>query len=125
MVSLPGSLLELTTELRPSDSQSRAMTFGWATSEETMRAGFDSFYSKTSKGVCFPRDHMTLDPDTDDEFWQFSQDEMSKYDLPSQLNYVLQSTKKEKVFDLMDMNSIILCRFSMSAIQWAPQPTWR
>jgi len=44
------------------------------------------------------RDHMTLDPDTDDEFWQFSQDEMSKYDLPSQLNYVLQSTKKEKIF---------------------------
>ena len=27
---------------------------------------------------------------------------MSKYDLPSQLNYVLQSTKKEKVFGQMD-----------------------
>jgi len=39
-----------------------------------------------------------LDPDTDDKFWQFSQDEMSKYDLPSQLNYVLQSTKKKKIF---------------------------
>merc|ERR1712037_658872 len=43
------------------------------------------------------RAHKTLNPDTDDEFWQFSQDEMSKYDLPSQLNYVLESTKKEKI----------------------------
>ena len=83
------------------------------------------FITRHLKGVCFPREHKTLDPDTDDKFWQFSQDEMSKYDLPSQLNYVLQSTKKEKVFGQMDMYSIILCRFSMSAIQWAPPPTWR
>ena len=76
---------------------SRAMTFGWATSEETMRAGLQ-FVLVSSKiwDDWFPREHESLNPDTDDEFWQFSQDEMSKYDLPSQLNYVLQNTKKEK-----------------------------
>ena len=42
------------------------------------------------------REHQIFDPDTEDEFWQFSQDEMSKYDLPSQLNYVLQFTNKKK-----------------------------
>merc|ERR1712013_545191 len=42
--------------------------------------------------------HKTLDPDNDDEYWQFAQDEMSKYDLPSQLNYVLQITNKKKIF---------------------------
>ena len=76
---------------------SRAMTSGWATSEETMRAGLQ-FVLVSSKiwDDWFPREHESLNPDTDDEFWQFSQDEMSKYDLPSQLNYVLQNTKKEK-----------------------------
>ena len=38
-ICTPGSLLDLTTELQPSDLLSRAMTFGWATSEGTMRAG--------------------------------------------------------------------------------------
>ena len=57
-----------------------------------------TIHSKTSVAIVFPREHKTLNPDTDNEFWQFSQDEMSKYDLPSQLNYVLQSTEKEKVF---------------------------
>ena len=35
----PGSLLDQTMELQPSDLQRRATMFGWATSEETMRAG--------------------------------------------------------------------------------------
>ena len=39
---------------------------------------------------------MTLDP-SDNEFWQFSWDEMAKIDLPTQLNYVLEHTGKEKV----------------------------
>ena len=52
--------------------------------------------SRSDLGVSSLREHKTLDPDNDDEYWQFAQDEMSKYDLPSQLNYVLQITNKKK-----------------------------
>ena len=52
--------------------------------------------SRSDLAVSSPREHKTLDPDNDDEYWQFAQDEMSKYDLPSQLNYVLQITNKKK-----------------------------
>jgi len=54
--------------------------------------------SRSDLAVSSLREHKTLDPDNDDEYWQFAQDEMSKYDLPSQLNYVLQITNKKKIF---------------------------
>jgi lysosomal acid lipase/cholesteryl ester hydrolase len=48
-------------------------------------------------GYLLGREHETLDPDRDNDYWQFSWDEMAKYDLPTQLNYVLEKTGKEKV----------------------------
>jgi lysosomal acid lipase/cholesteryl ester hydrolase len=46
---------------------------------------------------CPPREHRTLDPDRDNEYWQFSWDEMAMLDLPAQLGLVLESTASEKV----------------------------
>jgi len=43
------------------------------------------------------REHVTLDPNHHD-FWQFSWDEMAKYDLPSELNFVMNHTSKEKIY---------------------------
>jgi len=43
------------------------------------------------------REHVNLDPDVDSDYWQFSWDEMAKYDLPAMLNHVLTYTEKEKL----------------------------
>jgi len=50
------------------------------------------------RGNHYGREHATLDPDKDNEFWQFSWDEMAKVDLPTMLRYVLEETGKEKIF---------------------------
>merc|ERR1719228_169864 len=50
------------------------------------------------RGNLYSREHVTLDPDMDNQFWQFSWDEMAKYDLPEQLNYVMETTGKEKIY---------------------------
>merc|ERR1712088_456057 len=45
------------------------------------------------------REHQSLDPnDPHDEFWQFSWDEMAKYDLPAQLNFVINHTDSQKIY---------------------------
>jgi len=44
------------------------------------------------------REHQSLDADRDNEFWQFSWDEMAKYDLPTELNYVLEQTGVSKLY---------------------------
>jgi len=45
------------------------------------------------------REHQSLDPnDPHDEFWQFSWDEMAKYDLPTQLNFVINHTDSQKIY---------------------------
>merc|ERR1712168_47596 len=43
------------------------------------------------------REHQSLDADRDNEFWQFSWDEMAKYDLPTELNFVMNHTNSQKV----------------------------
>jgi len=50
------------------------------------------------RGNHYSREHESLDADTDNEFWEFSWDEMAKYDLPTQLNYVMEKTGKEKIY---------------------------
>ena len=35
---------------------------------------------------------MYLDPDVDEEFWEFSFDEMAKYDVPAAIKMVLNKT---------------------------------
>merc|ERR1712121_434670 len=44
------------------------------------------------------REHQSLDADRDNDFWQFSWDEMAKYDLPTELNFVMNHTDSQKIY---------------------------
>jgi len=50
------------------------------------------------RGNHYSRNHETLDPDSSPEFWMFSWDEMAKYDLPTMLHYVMETTGQEKIY---------------------------
>eukprot|EP01100_Stratorugosa_tubuloviscum_P003461 TRINITY_DN1844_c2_g1_i1.p1 TRINITY_DN1844_c2_g1~~TRINITY_DN1844_c2_g1_i1.p1 ORF type:complete len:409 (-),score=178.22 TRINITY_DN1844_c2_g1_i1:95-1321(-) len=58
-------------------------------------AGYDVWMGN-SRGNTYSRSHVSLDPD-DHDFWQWSFDEMAKYDLPAQLNYTLNYTNNAKL----------------------------
>ncbi|CAH8614815.1 unnamed protein product [Schistosoma margrebowiei] len=49
-----------------------------------------------SRGSTYSSNHQYLKPD-DKEFWEFSWDEMGKYDLPATLMYILNYTNAEKL----------------------------
>lgn len=49
------------------------------------------------RGNHYSRKHCNIDPNTN-EYWQFTWDEMAKYDLPTSLNFVLEHTGAEKIF---------------------------
>jgi pimeloyl-ACP methyl ester carboxylesterase/ankyrin repeat protein len=54
-------------------------------------AGFDVWMGN-NRGTHFGRNHRVYNV-THREYWQFSWDHMAKYDLPAQINYVLETTK--------------------------------
>jgi len=58
-------------------------------------AGFDVWMGN-SRGNVYSTNHTTLSP-TDPAFWEFSFDEMAKYDLPTQVNYVLSQTDDSNI----------------------------
>jgi len=45
-----------------------------------------------TRGNKFSRQHVYLDPDVHEEFWEFSFDEMAKYDVPAAIKMVLNKT---------------------------------
>ncbi|EGZ17171.1 hypothetical protein PHYSODRAFT_331185 [Phytophthora sojae] len=45
-----------------------------------------------NRGTTWSREHLTY-TDDDDEFWEFSWEDMGKYDLPAEINYVLNRTR--------------------------------
>lgn len=49
------------------------------------------------RGNYFSRAHTKYDPDHDDEFWDFSWDDMARDDLPSMINYILNVTKYTQI----------------------------
>jgi hypothetical protein len=51
------------------------------------QAGYDVWLGN-SRGTKFSRKHLTLDPDQDKEYWEFSYAENGKYDLPAMIDYV-------------------------------------
>jgi len=60
------------------------------------KAGFDVWLS-SSRGTAYSREHVHLDADKNNEFWEFTWQDMSEKDLPAFVNYVLEETKKQKL----------------------------
>lgn len=54
-------------------------------------AGFDVWLNN-SRGNCYSRDHKYLDPDNDEEYWDFSFHELGKFDQPALFSYILKHT---------------------------------
>lgn len=54
-----------------------------------------------SRGTRYSRNHTSLDPVNDaEEYWNFSWHELGIYDNPAIIDYVLNVTKREKVFHI-------------------------
>ncbi|CAH0403267.1 unnamed protein product [Chilo suppressalis] len=49
------------------------------------------------RGNYYSRRHTILDPDHDLTYWQFTADEMGRYDLPAMVDFVLNNTGSEKL----------------------------
>ncbi|XP_038061446.1 lysosomal acid lipase/cholesteryl ester hydrolase-like [Patiria miniata] len=59
-------------------------------------AGYDVWMGN-SRGNTYSRKHETLKPDQQ-KFWEWTWDEMAKYDLPACLNYVLNKTGQKEMY---------------------------
>ncbi|KAI9987637.1 hypothetical protein PInf_023681 [Phytophthora infestans] len=54
-------------------------------------AGYDVWLGN-NRGTTWSREHLTY-TDDDDEFWEFSWEDMGKYDLPAEIEYALNKTQ--------------------------------
>ncbi|XP_048769439.1 gastric triacylglycerol lipase-like [Ostrea edulis] len=59
-------------------------------------AGFDVWLGN-SRGNTYSRNHVKLSP-KEDAFWEWSWDEMAKYDTPAVLEYILKKTGKQQLY---------------------------
>jgi len=59
-------------------------------------AGYDVWIGNM-RGNVYSRAHTKYNPNKDEEFWDFSFDEMANIDLPSMVYYILNVTKQEKI----------------------------
>lgn len=60
-------------------------------------AGYDVWMANY-RGNTYSRNHTSLDPDRDAQFWHFSLDEIAFYDLPTTVHYVRNTTRVDKIF---------------------------
>lgn len=59
-------------------------------------AGYD-IWMANARGNTLSRNHTTLDPDSNPDFWDFSWHEIGQYDLPATIDYILKKTNKTKL----------------------------
>ncbi|XP_018006598.1 lipase 3 [Hyalella azteca] len=50
-----------------------------------------------SRGNTYSRKHAWLNPDVDQSYWHFSQDEMGEYDVPAMIDYILAQTGQSQL----------------------------
>jgi len=59
-------------------------------------AGYDVWLGNY-RGNTYSKGHCSLDP-AQKEFWQFSWDEMGKYDIPAMIDRIIDTTQQDKIF---------------------------
>jgi len=60
-------------------------------------AGFDVWLSN-SRGNTYSTKHEVLDPKTNPSYWQFSWDQMAKYDVPAIVDFILDQTGNTQLY---------------------------
>ena len=63
---------------------------------ELSRWGYDVWLANT-RGNLFSRRHRQLDPDLDEEFWDFTFEDVGRYDTKAVIIFILNHTKAKKL----------------------------
>lgn len=61
-----------------------------------VRNGYDVWLGN-NRGTTFSRKHTVLNPDKDRKFWDYSFIELGDFDLPAQIELVLEKTGAQKL----------------------------
>jgi lysosomal acid lipase/cholesteryl ester hydrolase len=78
-------------------------SYTWINNYETQSLGYilaDQGYDVwlgNNRGNTYGRNHTTLDPDKDNEFWEFTYDEMGSQDLPAMIDYIVNTTSVQSL----------------------------
>nr|UPN66602.1 triacylglycerol lipase 2 [Colaphellus bowringi] len=108
--------------------------FGGALAYILADAGYDVWMGD-ARGNTYSRNHTTLDPDDDPEFWNYSWHDMAVEDLPAIIDYIIKHTGTDGIYYVghsqggtmfyamtaskPEMNSKIKAHVSMSPITYA------